>query len=132
MRKLDRDERIVAAPLHAHERRPREGDRQKCRQDAGRRRPQQLPGGGSQTNLPQQQPGGGSQVNRPQQQPAAPAQRPAESVNSLDRQYQSRASGDRAAAEYRASASRGYQGGGAYRGGGGMGGGGMGGGGRRR
>lgn len=89
--------------------------------DVGGNRPQQLP-----ADRPQQLPGGGSQANRPQQQPAAPAQRPAESVNSLDRQYQSRASGDRAAAQYRASANRGYQGGGSYRGGG------MGGGGRRR
>jgi len=64
-------------------------------------------------NRPQQQPA------RPQQQPAAPQQRPGESVNSLDRQYQSRAAGDRAAAQYRQSGGAGFQGGGAYRGGGG-------------
>ena len=48
-----------------------------------------------------------------------PQQRPTETPNSLDRQYQSRASGDRAAAQYRQSGGVGFQGGGAYRGGGG-------------
>jgi hypothetical protein len=76
--------------------------------DVGGNRPQQLPG-----DRPQQQPA------RPQQQPASPQQRPAETRSSLDRQYESRAAGDRAAAQYRQSGGAGFQGGGAYRGGGG-------------
>ena len=81
--------------------------------DVGGNRPQQQPSG------PSQLPGGPSQQpNRPSRQPAAPQQRP-ESVNSLDRQYQSRDAGNRAAAQYRSSGGAGFQGGGAYRGGGG-------------
>jgi uncharacterized membrane protein YgcG len=57
--------------------------------------------------------------NRPSQTPADRPQQRADSVNSLDRQYQSRQAGDRAAAQYRSSGGAGFQGGGAYRGGGG-------------
>jgi hypothetical protein len=64
------------------------------------------------------------QQGRPEQLPAErpaerPQQRPAETPGSLDRQYQSRQAGDRAAQQYRQSGGAGFQGGGAYRGGGG-------------
>jgi hypothetical protein len=64
-------------------------------------------------------PGGGE---RPQQQPAAgdrnrPSQQPAETRGSLDRQYQSRQTGEQRSQQFRSGG--GFQGGGAMRGGGG-------------
>jgi len=81
----------------------------------------QRPQGGGER--PSQQPGG---ADRPQQRPAG-----GESINSLDRQAQSRDLGAQRAQQARQPSS-GFQGGGGYRGGGGgFGGGGRGGGGRR-
>jgi uncharacterized membrane protein YgcG len=54
-----------------------------------------------------------------------------ETAGSLDRQYQSRQSGDARAQQFRSGGAGGFQGGGGMRGGGGFGGGGRGGGGRR-
>ena len=67
--------------------------------------------------------------NRPQQQPSAgtrdrPQQRPGgETVNSLDRQHQSRQAGAERAQQFRQTGGGGFQGGGGMRGGGGRGGG---------
>jgi uncharacterized membrane protein YgcG len=82
----------------------------------GGERPSQQPAGGGR-DRPQQQPAGGAR-DRPQQQPA-------ETRGSLDRQYQSRQTGEQRSQQFRSGG--GYQGGGAMRGGGG----GRGGGGRR-
>jgi len=100
------------------------------RPQGGGERPSQLPAGGERPSQgaerPSQLPSGGG-AERPQQRPAG-----GESINSLDRQAQSRDVGAQRAQQARQPTGGGFQGGGGYRGGGGFGGGGGRGGGGRR